>query len=189
MPSAEYDIRYLQAGAPVLEEYILSSDLYWPAGVSPLFGEPPYPQFTLGGLMLATARIQARTLTTTQSSQLESLTTHIANIRSRWRTAWGNKARTEFHWRLNLWRDFLAEYRESPGENIDRYAYEVTRRVQLHLLRLDAEGIPSEELSLMDSLDRLLKAVFQPGEFVWEPELISGFSAQVFWYLYGKVKK
>jgi hypothetical protein len=90
---------------------------------------------------------------------------------------------------LNLWRDFLAEYRESPGDNIDRYAYEVTRRVQLHLLKLDAEGIPSDEITLLDSLDRLLNAVFQPGEFVWEPDMISGFPSQVFWYLYGNVKK
>jgi hypothetical protein len=189
MPSAEYDLRYLQAGVPVLEDYILSSDLYWPAGVSALFGEPPYPQLTLGGLMLATTRTQAHTLTATQSPQLDSLTAQIATIRSRWRTAWGKKARAEFHWRLNLWRDFLAEYRESPGENFDRYAYEVTRRVQLHLLRLDAEGIPSEEITLLDSLDRLLNAVFQPGEFIWEPELSSGFPTQAFWYLYGKVKK
>jgi len=189
MPSAEYDLRYIQAGLPILEEYILANDLYWPAGVSAQFGEPPYPQLTLGGLMLATARTQSRSLTATQSAQLDSLTSQIDAIRSRWRTAWGNKARTEFHWRLNLWRDFLAEYRESPGENFDRYTYEVTRRAQLHLLRREAEGIPSEEIKLLDSLDRLLNAHFQPGEFVWEPDMISGFPSQVFWYLYGKVKK
>ncbi len=189
MPSAEYDLRYLEAAAPVLEEYILSIDLYWPPGVSAQFGEPPYPQLTLGGVMLATTRTQAHTLTATQSVQLDGLTEKMDVIRSRWRTAWGNKARAEFHWRLNLWRDFLADYRESPGENIDRYAYEVTRRVQLQLLKPDAEGIPSEEVSLLDSLDSLLNAVFQPGEFIWEPELISGFPDQIFWYLYGKVKK
>ena len=189
MPSAEYDLRYLQAGLPVMEDYILSNDLYWPAGVSAQFGETPYPQLTLGSLLLAATRTRPRTLTATQSVQLDSLTVQIDGIRSRWRTAWGKKARVEFHWRLNLWRDFLAEYRKSPGDNIDRYTYEVTRRVQLHLLHLDAEGIPSDEITLLDSLDRLLNAVFQPGEFVWEPDMISGFPSQVFWYLYGNVKK
>ena len=189
MPSIEYDLRYLQAGLPVLEGYLLSNDLYWPAGVSALFGEPPYPQLTLGGLELAMTRTQAHSLAAAQSAQLDSLTAQFNAIRSRWRTAWGKKARVEFHWRLNLWRDFLAEYRESPGEYFDRYAYEVTRRVQLHLLRLDAEGIPFEEIGLLDGLDRLLKAAFQPGQFVWEAHLASSFPQQIYWYLYGKVKK
>ena len=189
MPSVEYDLRYLQAGLPVLEDYLLSNDLYWPVGISAPVGEPPYPQLTLGGVGLARTRLQAFSLTPAQQTRLDSTVAQINTLWTRWRTAWGKKARAEFHARLNLWRDYLMEYRTSPRENFDRYAYEVTRRVQLHLLKQDAEGIPSEEILLLDSLDGLLKAAFQPGEFIWGENLASSFPPQVYWYLHGRVKK
>jgi hypothetical protein len=187
--SAEYDLRFLQAGLELLEEYLLSNDLYWPIGVGAPVGEPPYPQFNLGSLELALTRVPAFRLTAAQQTQLDDLTAQINDIRARWRTNWGEKARAEFHGRLNLWRDFLMDYQESPESNYDRYAYEVNRRVQLKLLREEAERISYEEIKLLDSLDRLLEASFQPGEFVWEAELSSSFPPQIYWYLYGNVKK
>jgi hypothetical protein len=189
VPSAEYDLRFLQVGLQMLEEYLLSKDLYWPIGISVPSGEPPYPQFNLGSLELAMTRLQAYSLSPDQQSRLEDLITQINFIRGRWRSNWGKKASAEFHGRLNLWRNFMGDYRDSPEMNFDRYAYEVTRRVQLHLLNEEAEGIPPEEIKLLDSLDGLLKAAFQPGEFIWEPELSSAFPPPIYWYLYGRIKK
>jgi hypothetical protein len=189
MPSAEYELRFLQAGLEILERYLLSNDMYWPIGTGAPPGEPPYPQFNLGSLELALTRIQAFTLTPAQQTLLDGFTKQVKAIRARWLTTWEKKAEAEFHARLNLWRNFLMDYQESPGSNFDRYAYEVTRRAQLQLLREDVEGIPFEEITLLDNLDRLLKAAFQPGEFIWGSEVSSGFPPQIYWYLYGKVKK
>jgi hypothetical protein len=109
--------------------------------------------------------------------------------RSRWRVAWEGKAAREFHARLNLWRDFLEEYRENPGNNADRYSYEVQRRVMLQLLSPDAVEAPPAEVQMFHGLDQLLRAVFIPGDFIWEPDLATGFPQETFWYLFGRLRK
>jgi hypothetical protein len=188
MPSAEYDLEYLRAIVEGLEDYLLSKELYWSLGVAAPRGEPAFPPLTLGGLLLAQARLHARDLAPGQRDQLVLLEERVDGIRSRWRVAWGRKAAHDFRARLNLWRDFLEEYRQNTQGNVDRYAYEVGRRVMLHLLAPEAESIPPTEAELLAGLDRLLRAVFVPGDFVWEAELAGGFPLEVYWYLYGQLK-
>lgn len=188
MVSLEYDIGYLQAGVHALESYLLSGDLYRPIGTSPPAGELPYPSLTLSGLLLAQARLRSRSISLGDRSKQENLDAQLDEIHTRWRVAWDKKANREFRSRLNLWRDFLEEYRARPENNSNRYSYEVSRRVMLYLLKPEAAGVPQAELNMLEGLDRILKAVLLPGGFVWEPELEPGFPADPFWYLYGKLK-
>lgn len=188
MVSLEYDIGYLQAGVHALESYLLSGDLYRPIGTSPPAGELPYPSLTLSGLLLAQARLRSRSISLGDRSKQENLDAQLDEIHTRWRVAWDKKANREFRSRLNLWRDFLEEYRASQQNNSDRYAYEVSRRVMLHMLEPDAAGVPQVELDMLKGLDRILRAVLLPGGFVWEPELEQGFPTDPFWYLYGQLK-
>ena len=169
MPSAEYDLRYLDAGVKLLEGYLLSKDVYWPVGVTPPPGETPYPRLTLGGMELALLRARARALNASQQAQLAKIDEQMDAVRSRWRVAWGQKATAEFHARLTLWRNFIEEYRESPESNASRYPYEVSRRVLLHLLGAEANSPPQAELDLLDGLDRFVRAVLTPGDFFGTP--------------------
>jgi hypothetical protein len=189
MPSAEYDLRYLRAGIDQLEEYLLSNDLYWPINASAPAGEPPYPQLTPGSLLLARQRLQATLQTQTEQEQAGKLIERFNAVMMQWRTAWGKKCAADFHSRLRLWGDYLNEYRERPAANFDRYGYEVTRRVQLHLLRPQAVDLPDAELENMGGLDKLLKAVFVHGAFVWPDELLPAFPEGIFWFLYGGVSR
>jgi hypothetical protein len=188
MPSYEYDLRYLQAGVDQLEAYLLVEELYWPAGVSAPRGQPPYPQLTPGGLLLARQRLQATAETPAQQAELMRLERRLEALQSQWRTAWGKKARQDFHARLKLWRDFLEEYREKPSAHFDRYAYEVGRRAQLQLLISEAIDLPSAEAQSLDGLDKLLRAIFAPGAFVWEERIASSFPPTSYWYLYGSLR-
>jgi hypothetical protein len=185
VPSVVYDLGYFQAGVRVLKEYTLSSEIYWPAGAKPPAGEPSYPQLTLGGLLLAQTRLRARRLPTDQDVELTRLDREFDRVRARWRVAWEAKAGREFHARLVLWRDFLEEYRASPGNNVDRYAYEVSRRVMLALLTPEAPEVLPEELELLGALDQLLETILVRGDFIWDVELEHGFPPEKFWYLYG----
>jgi hypothetical protein len=189
MPSPNYDLGYLRAGINTLESYLLSQDLYWSLDASPPSGELPYPRLTLGTLLLAQARLRAAPLSFSQEGDLIRLDAQIDAARTRWRVAWGRKAGREFHAFLNLWRDFLEEYRRTPGENVNRYAYEVRRRAILDILSDEDEGIPAEERKLLTALDRLLRAMLLPATFVWEAELAAGFPPQKYWYLYGRLKE
>jgi hypothetical protein len=191
MTSPDHEMRYLQACIEEIEQYLLSTEVYWHIGILASPGERPFPQLTLGSLMLTRmrARALAPTMNATQRAQLAHLEEAISSARARWRTNWGMKAANEFHARLLLWRDFLEEYRTNPEENSNRYAYEVQRRVQLHILSWDATQLPQAEFDLLSGLDLLLHAVFIPGEFIWETNLAVSFPPENFWYLYGHLRK
>lgn len=189
MPSAEYDLRYLRAGLDQLEKYLLSNDLYWPGNVSAPAGEPPYAQLTPGSLLLARQRLQATVQTEAEQVEAQELIERFNSVMMQWRTAWGKKCAADFHGRLRLWGDFLNEYRERPAANYDRYSYEVGRRAQLHLLRPQAVDLPDAELENLAGLDKLLKAVFVRGAFVWSDELLPAFPEGIFWFLYGRLSK
>jgi len=187
MLTASYNLQYLQAGLDQLESYLLSKDLYRPIGIRAAHGQPPYPQLTLGWLLLARLRAQATSQTPAQLAELQRLSQQVDALRSRWRTAWGDKAQAEFRARLNLWRDFLEEYRQAPASNYDRYAYEVNRRLLLELLAPEATHLPEADLQALAGLDGLLRAVLAPAAFIWEPVLAPSFPQPTFWYLYGKL--
>jgi hypothetical protein len=189
MPSAEYDLRYLQAGIDQLETYLLAKDLYWPVNAAPPAGEPPYPQLTPGGLLLAHQRLQATAQTTAEREEKARLEQQFEAILSKWRTAWGKKTAADFHSRLRLWGDFLDEYRQRPAAQYDRYDYEVTRRVQLYLLRTEVSDLPNAEIEALNGLDKLLKAVYKPGPFAWEAKLQPAFPQNIYWFLYGGLSK
>jgi hypothetical protein len=138
---------------------------------------------------LARARLSGRRLSTAERVQLDHLNKRIQEVRQQWLVAWGQKSVREFSARLRLWRDFLEEYRKNPTENLDRYAYEVTRRVVLDLLYAEAEEIPAEEVELLAGLNELLRSVFKPGGFIWNDKLKSSFPESPYWYLYGTLKE
>ena len=186
--NAAYDLRYLEAGLDQLQGYLLSRDIYRPIGIQSRTGETPYPQLTLGWMLLSRLKARATVQTESQKAELERLSQGLEATRTRWRAAWSNKALAEFRARLNLWRDFLEDYRDDPKANLDRYAYEVNRRVLLHLLANEADSLPSADIQALQGLDLLLRAVFQPGEFVWQASLAASFPQPTFWYLYGQLK-
>jgi len=189
MPTAEYDLRYLSAGLEQLESYLLSKDLYRPIGINAQRGETPYPQLTLGWMLLSRKRAEATATTPSQLSELARLGAGLDEIHSRWRTAWGKKAAQEFRSRVKLWGDFLEEYRRDPRANANRYAYEVNRRVLLDILQPEAEALEQADQDLCKTLDGLLQSVFQAGEFVWDTDLTPAFPRQKYWYLYGNLTK
>jgi hypothetical protein len=188
MASAEYDLGYLQGGIPQLENYLLSKELYWPAGGTPPPGELPFPKLTPGGILLAQARLHARILDSDQRAELGRLDEELDVMRNRWRVAWEAKVGRDFSARLRLWRDYLEDYRENPSANKDRYNYEVRHRVMLSLLSQEGAELPPAEVSMVSGLDQLLRAVFYPGDFIWDAELQDGFPREQYWYLFGQVR-
>jgi hypothetical protein len=189
MITFEHDFRFLEAGVEQLESFLLSSSVYRPIGIQARRSETPYPQLTLGWLLLALTRARAAAQSDDQRYQLQKLETALQLYRSRWRTAWENKAAAEFRSRLKLWRDFLEEYRRDPPAHYDRYPYEVNRRVLLHLLGSECSPLSQAEAQTLSGLDKILRRCFQPGEFIWQANLAPSFPRADFWYLYGAIQE
>jgi hypothetical protein len=171
MPNLDQDKRLLDAGVQVLSDYLLSKELFYP-----LDGD--LPRLTVGNLMLARRRLEA-TGTDIHFAKIDS-------IKQKWRVVWEQKASREIHTRLELWRNFLNEYRAAPNNNADRYPVEVRHRVILQLIIADAGNTP--ELNALPGLDSQLKGGFLPGEFVWEKQVAKGFDRAEYWFLFGIVR-
>lgn len=184
-----YDLRYLAAFVEVFEKYLLSNDLYWPPGIRALSGEAPYPSLTPGTALLALRRAQFSLTDAREREEWERLKRQFEVTRGQWRIAWEKKAAQDFRARLGLWSNFLDELREASEANVDRYPYEVTRRVQLELLRPECAALPQAEIGLLAGLDRLLRAYLSPGAFIWKADLEAAFPKDAFWYLYGILKR
>lgn len=183
MPTFEYDRRYVERGLELLERYLLSDASFWPVDLQPTPGEPPYPLFTLEGLMLAMHRMMAKqdliakTLTAKLSFEINA-------VHTRWRVAWEKKATRAYRTRLILWCNYLEEYTELPDAHADRFAYEVRLRVFLSLLVKDCAQIDTLR-EILSGLDTHLRTLLIPGKFIWEEALQPGFPVQEYWYLYG----
>lgn len=175
--SIEIARTYFQAALDELETYLLSNELYWQLSVPGI----SLSRLTLGQLLLTRLRIQARGFLLPEEED------RLEQIRRRWPAAWEKKARREFNSRLNLWKNYLEDYFESPSNYAADYPQEVRLRVILALLRQEISPPPPEEETLA-ALDARLRTVFIPGPFVWEANLCAVFPQQTWWYLYGRLK-
>ncbi len=187
MKTFEYDLGYIQAGAEVMESYLLSDEVFWPISTTAPEGAPDYPRLTLDGLLLAACRLKAYPRDPAQTAQVQYAVADVEQIRSKWRVMWEKKAGRCYSVRLRMWSDFLEEYRSNPQENADRYSYEVRIRVMLELLKSESDGRPPAEIEMLSGLDRYLKSVFRSDGFSWEAEVQAGFPKEIYWYLYGEL--
>jgi len=189
MASAEFDLGYLETADDLLQNYVLSDEIYWKMNASSPPGEPAYPSLTLGALLLSLKRIEIWPLSSRQEARKLRIQSAIEHIRMKWRTAWAKKSREEFRSRLDLWRNYLEELRKEPELNIDRYSYEVNRRVMLNLLSKEADAIPPAQEQMLAGLDLVLDGLMAVGEFIWDEELAAGFVRSEYPYLYFHLKK
>lgn len=178
-----YDLLYLQGGVGLLEDYLLSSDLYRPINAAPPPGAPAFPSLTPGGLLLAEQRLSA------YAPAGQAVLAEFSRLRSHWRSAWEKKAAQDLNARLNQWTAFLEDYRSQRPEHAGRYPYEVRLRVMIDLLAADLPGLPAEIQTRLTMLDAVLQANLLPGGFIWAPELQPAFPAQRFGYLYASLRK
>jgi hypothetical protein len=170
----------LQASREILQDYLLSPELYWPA---PDTGEG-MPRLSIGNILLSEARVRAAVLfgmsigAGTQELEL------FDGVRARWRSTWAAKAGRELHNRISLWSNYLDDLAGDRGSNSQEYGYQVRLRVIITLLsqELLAPDKPSQEQMVM--LDHRLQALTHSAAFVWDRELEAGFPRELFWFLY-----
>ncbi|NQU30215.1 MAG: hypothetical protein HQ525_06070 [Anaerolineae bacterium] len=167
MPTPEQDLHFLEVAIPELKDYLLSDILFWPLGAK-------QPRLTIGGLLLAQRRLRAQHLGVQFHPK-------IAALREKWHAAWERKAAKEVNARLDLWRNYLNDYRSNPESHAINYRHEVRWRVMLELLLTDI----SADLIELTTVDELLKGKLVPDKFIWKANLENQFSQDQYWFLYG----
>lgn len=188
MADLNYEKLYLETGIDELKNYLMSKEIYWQLGINAPAGMPPYPQFTLGWLLLFWQRWEGYTLSPDEQADYSYLRNKKNTIKQKWQSAWEKKAADEFPLRLSLWKNYINDYRKNPSEQANRYSYEVQRRVILHLLAAEMKAVPTYYRELLKGMDRMLSEVFLPDGFIWNKVFESSFPKEDYWYLYGRIK-
>jgi hypothetical protein len=179
------DWAFIRAAIESLQDYLLSSELYWPLYVHPrekITGN--LLQLTLGNLILTQARLKGYPWASKEASELADANAKITQVKEKWKTAWTNKAVREIPARLKLWRDYVDDLCDQPRHKVANYHFQVRWRTALDFLNIEAAGRPDTDLAHLFEVDLRLKKISQPGNFVWEAELEAAFPKERFWYLY-----
>jgi len=188
MTAAIDDLYFLQYGLEELENYLLAKDLFWPVMIRPIKKSRAYPKLTLGNLLLALQRLEAlslgKTLTPEEQTRHIQIKREIETIQSRWLVAWEGKAAHEYQSRHRQWTELLREIYQDRQRQAPYYSSDIRPRVLLELLKNHA---PADELPEIQYLDTTLRAIFDPGDFIWDQELRPGFPQDPFWFLYGGI--
>jgi hypothetical protein len=185
MQTNEKDRAFLESVLPDLQDFLLSKELFWPAGTQHGRRESVanLPQLSLGNIRLATARLLAKN----ENINDAALAGRIDPIYTKWRSNWGKKAALEYSSRLRLWKDQLNELINDPSDAI--YRYEIRTRVILELLKDDLfVEPPGQEQDLLAGLDALLRASSIEDQFVWDAGIMGAFSKEQFWFLYRHIQ-
>jgi hypothetical protein len=183
----EYNLNLASFMIEEIEDYILSSELFWPLSKRSPTGSP-FPRLTLGGLMLTLNELKAqeKDLPPSHRAAYDKLLLQMERVRVKWTVGLERKAAQELRSRLNLWRAYLYDIEERV-DTAENYPYEVRYRVMFeHLADLSIRQPETEpHVDEMRSLDTRLRSIFVPGTFVWDARLENIYPQTTFWYLYG----
>lgn len=185
----ERDWAFVREADAALEDYLLSPELFWPlSGAQPGNSALGMLQFTLGNLCLSLEKLSAVEWPEMEQADLAAMRAHIEAVRNRWRANWSKKAAQEYQTRLKQWASYLQDLSGEQG-SVSGYAYQARLRAIIDMLKRDIVREPDDiPTSNLIGLDQRLRALSQPAEFVWEPEVQSAFPAGEYWYLYISIK-
>lgn len=173
----EYEKRYVKAGLEQLKPYLLSDELFWNLSLARPEGRPPYPQLTLGNLLLAAHVLRCLDGQTGELKRMDE-------ERREWASAWSAKAAREYAYRLKQWTRSADDFAGSQSISPSALATDIRNRALLELLGEELEADERAGLGGPESVDRRLRSLTQSGEFLWDAELESCFSRERFWFLY-----
>jgi hypothetical protein len=174
------DLAYLALAVPDLQDYLFSQELFWPLpAASASLGVPGLGQMTLGGVVLALARLAC-----VDAHQAREYEGKVELVRTRWRSNWSKKAAREYSARVGLWGRTVEDIVSESGSKRAGYPAQVRIRLMLDLLQTEMVPEKPQEIEYLVGYDARLRAAVHPGSFVWEPNLADCFPANPYWYLY-----
>ena len=182
------DWLFLWAAADEMEEYLLSSVIFWPLetkkGNTKLGQLPP---LTLGNVCLARRRLSVSTQIIAQPEVRECLQ-KIDDTRSRWRSNWALKAEHEYSERLRLWMNYCNDKLTGEMSAVE-YSSNVRQRVILELLEDEMLKKVEHEEKRLSQLDGMVQVFTSEGEFIWDSQFMPTFPKGRFWFLYRNLSR
>lgn len=179
------DVEVLVAMAAEMAAYLASDSDYWPLGGS-------LPKLTLGGYLLRQHRLVALAdqLSPAQWQQVETAVAQFNEAIADKVVRVERLAHGELARRLRQWSSYLSERQQS--QKAINYETAVENRAIIEALIQFLQQRPYElDGRLMQQLqvwDNGLRQQWQPGPFVWAEGWQAAYSAEDYWWLYGRAR-
>ena len=181
MKPYEKDLDYIRISIGELEEYILSGQLYWPLGSG--------PRLTIGNLLFSKLKLSTYPLQGEDQGIFSTCTNQIDALRSQWFSNWRQKAIREYSARYALWASYLRELFDDIDDHSFSYHHDVRWRVLLEILKPEFYPQPMPAKTDLTVLDKNLRSITHPGEFIWEANLADCLPREKYWFLYISFQK
>jgi hypothetical protein len=187
------DAALCTAMADEMEDYLKSNVLFWEPDRRRT-GGADLPKLTLGGLTLATRRLETlrHHLNPDQLRALARAGQELAFHKHEWRTRYQTKLARDLRSRLDAWAWYLDDCERQGKSAIVHYPHQVETRAKIDLLLDEATEVELEVTKSRQRqivLDKQLRADFLPGDFCWLDPLAAGFPRDRFWYLWGQPRE
>ena len=178
----------VRASIPEWKPFLFSREIFWPLSFdrkNPLHG-PIIPRLSAGRLLLAVRILQILSKDDFEIKKAsENEINQLSELINTWRANWEKKINLEIPVRTRQWQQMMNEMRSSEGISDAGYKNQIYIRVILDLLLKNANSpdviIAEQQLAV---LDRILKMLTNPTEFIWNENLRKGFPEDQYWYLY-----
>jgi hypothetical protein len=184
-PLLNIEIEYVEAAVEELQDYLVSSDLY---GVISGLNNPTNAEtfrLTPGNILLSFRKIFANKRSVHYANDYICYQ-NFDRIRNKWHVAWTTKMERELINRMQIWDNYLKEI--SLGERSDAvYRFQVRNRTIVEIISSEINN--NKHNQAISRLDEILISFSNIGPFVWESEIMNGFSTNQFWFLYRSIIK
>ena len=181
------DLIALEAMASEMDDYLQSDVLFWPMTRSEL------PRLTLGGYVMRQHRLLGLRdlLSMQEQDRLHRAINQYHKALEEKVVRFEQRAHEELEARLRQWQSYLDEVKD--GASIAYYESAVEPRVMIESLvaqlRVQPYQLEAEIPQKLALLDRQLRHVWEPGEFIWPFEWKPTYPRERYWWLYGHPRK
>jgi hypothetical protein len=183
------DAAVCKAMAADLNAYLLKDTLYWSlTDTGPR--RRPYPQLTLGGLLLRLHHLEIlqRELSPRAYEAYTYARNEAESAFESWRVRLEHKLLAESKARIQTWSFFLSDCAETPGSCADEYPMQAEGRTMICLLLSKADGVLGVDQlhGQIQGLDHHLHTLTTLTPFIWDPIFEPAYPRDPFWWLYSK---
>lgn len=181
------DLVALEAMAGEMADYLDSDVLFWPMAQGDL------PRLTVGGYLMRQHRLLGLRdlLSMQEQDRLHRAINQYHKALEERVVRFENRAHEELEARLRQWHSYLEEVKE--GASVAYYESAVEPRAMIEALvaqlRVQPYQLQPNIPQKLALLDRQLRTVWEPGEFIWPFEWKQAYPSEKYWWLYGHPRK
>ncbi len=185
-PSIPEDLRVVRAMAEQIDGYFVDDEVFRTLMVETDEG-PLRLDSSLGDVLSRLYRLEAQSarLSPEQRQELEAARRAIQEALRTMRSRFVELATREIRSRLTSLSWYLDDCQDNLRQCRVQYPFEIRNRERIeHLLEALGEAVSPELRRAVAEVDSRIRALTEPGEFVWDERIRAIYPRDRFWYLY-----